>query len=88
MFVSTPDLQKIIDCKYIQNPVDTEHFPPPRSINENNKALSLLSQTETPELISNLLKKHNITVNYETISREKNLCFIMICQIFCLIMNI
>jgi len=74
VLVSTPDLQEITDCKYIQNPVDTEHFSP-RSINENKKALSLLGQTETPELISNLLKKHNITLNYETISRERKPIF-------------
>lgn len=74
VLVSTPDLQEITNCKYLHNPVDIEHFSH-RSINENNKALSLLGQTETPELISNLLKKHNISLNYETVSREKKPIF-------------
>jgi len=74
ILVSTQDLEKLVDCIYLPNPVDTEHFSP-RKINKNNKALCILGQTETPEIISNLLKNHDITLNYETISREKEPIF-------------
>ncbi len=70
IFVSTPDLTKLVDSTYIPNPVDTELFAA-RTIEQNGRALCLMTQTETPEIIADLLKKHGISLDYDAQSRDQ-----------------
>jgi len=70
VFVGTPDLTEFVDSVYIPNPVDRELFPA-CATEENGKAISLMAATETPEIISELLRKHNVSLKYETRSRDE-----------------
>ena len=70
ILVSTPDLTKFVNGKYLPNPVDTELFVH-RQVSQNGKALSFMTQTETPEIIEGLLRKHKISLEYEAISRDQ-----------------
>jgi len=69
IFVSTPDLTEFVDSVYIPTPVDRELFSA-REVEENRKALCIMTKAETPEIISELLKEHKISLRYETRSRD------------------
>jgi hypothetical protein len=70
ILVSTPDLKDYVDGEYLPNPVDTKLFSY-REVTHNEKALSLMTESETPEIIEKLLKKQKIDLKYETISRKE-----------------
>ena len=70
VLVSTPDLLKFVKSSYLPNPVDVEHFSP-RTINENNKAISVMSNSENKERLNFLLKKNGINQNFDALPRER-----------------
>jgi hypothetical protein len=71
ILVSTPDLKEFVDSEYIPNPIDTEHFSIKKKI-RNNKALCIMTESETKEEVSKFLKKYKIELNYDEISRKDN----------------
>lgn len=71
VLVSTPDLKNFVDCTYLPNPIDLEHFSP-RQIKKNNKALSLMTVRESKEKLLKLLSKNNVSVKVDFINRERN----------------
>jgi hypothetical protein len=70
ILVSTPDLKDYVDGEYLPNPVDTKLFSH-RDVIHNEKVLSFMTESETPEIIEKLLKKQKINLKYETISRKE-----------------
>ena len=71
VLVSTPDLTKYTDCVYLPNPIDLEHFSP-KKIQQNNKAVSLMTPFENKEKLLKVLSKNKISVEVNFIDREKN----------------
>ena len=60
ILVSTPDLTKYVDCIYLPNPVDLEHFSK-KNIQKNNQAISLMTSFENKEKLVKLLTKNKIS---------------------------
>jgi hypothetical protein len=70
VLVSTPDLLKFVNAQYLPNPIDVEHFFP-RTINKNNKTISLMTNFESNEKLNFLLKENGIDQNFESWPREQ-----------------
>ena len=62
ILVSTPDLLNFVEGTYLPNPIDIEHFHP-RKVKKNQRALSVMSKWESQEVLDNLLKSRNISLN-------------------------
>ena len=70
VLISTPDLKNYVNGIYLPNPVDIEHFSK-KNVPKNNKALSLMTKNETEEALSEVIKSHGFSMDFEAIPREK-----------------
>lgn len=69
ILVSTPDLLDFVEGTYLPNPIDIEHFYP-RKIKQNGQAISLMSKSESKEVLEKLLSDNNIVLDVEYHDRE------------------
>jgi hypothetical protein len=70
VLVSTPDLMKYVECTYLPNPIDLEHFSPQR-IMDNNKGVCLMTKRESKEKLTTLLSKYNFSIDIDFFNRER-----------------